>query len=93
MVPIRWPHSVKWAIANNAAECKFACTIAQRAVFPRTSESTHRNSIPATKTLKIALTVIGCTGFRIADGITELHKGGGYIHSIGVEYRCVENVI
>jgi hypothetical protein len=93
MVPIRWPHTVEWAVADNTTVCKIACTIAQRAIFPRTSESAHRNSIPAAKILKIPLTVIGCTDFRIADGIKGLSKGGRRIRGIRVEDRGVENVI
>jgi hypothetical protein len=93
MIPIRWPHTVEWAVADDTAVCKFACTIVQRVGFPRTPESTHRNSVPAAKTLKIPLTVIGCTGFRIADGIKGLSKGGRRIHRIRVEDRGVENVI
>ncbi len=94
MVPIRRPYTVKWAVTNNTAKCKFACcTIAQWAVFSRTSESTHRNSVPAAKTLKILLTVIGRTGFRIADGIMELSQDGRRIHGIRVEDRGVKNVI
>jgi hypothetical protein len=93
MVPIRRPHTVEWAITNNAPVCKFACTIAQREVFSRTAESTHRNSVPAAKTLKIALSVIGRTGFRIAGSITGLFEGGRRIHRVRVEDRSVENVI
>lgn len=93
MVPIRWPYTVEWAVANNTAVCKIACTIAHRAVFSRTSESTHRNSIPAAEILKIAFTVIGCTSFRITDGITRLSRGGRRIHGIRVKDRGVENVI
>jgi hypothetical protein len=93
MVPIRRPHTIEWAITDNTAVCKFACTIAQRAVFSRTAESTHRNSVPAAKTLKIALTVIGRTGFRIANSITGLFEGGRHVHRVRVEDRSVENVI
>ena len=93
MVPIRRPHTVERAITNNTAVCKFACTIAQRAVFSRTAESTHRNSVPAAKTLKIALTVLGRTCFRITDSITGLLEGGRRIHRVRVEDRSVENVI
>ena len=92
MVPIRRPHTAEWAITNNTAVCKFACTITQRAVFSRAAESTHRNSVPPAKTLKIALTVIRRTGFRIADSITGLF-GGGRIHRVRVEDRSVEDVI
>src|SRR6266852_2983137 len=93
MVPIRRPHTIEWAITDNTAVCKFACTIAQRAVSSRTAESTHRNSVPAAKTLKIALTVIGRTGFRIAGSIMGLFEGGRRIRRVRVEDGSVENVI
>ena len=93
MIPIRRPHTVEWAITNNTTVCKFARTITQRAVFSRTAESTHRNSVPAAKVLKVALTVIGRTGFRIAGCITGLFEGGRRIHRVRVEDRSVENVI
>jgi len=92
MVPIRRPHTVEWAVTNNTAVYKFA-TIVQRVVFSRTAESTHRNSVPAAKILKIALTVIGRTGFRIAGSISGLFEGGRRIHGVRVEDRSVENII
>jgi hypothetical protein len=93
MVPIRRPHTVEWAITDNTAVRKFACTIAQWVVFSRTAESTHRNSVPAAKTLEIALTVIGRTGFRIAGSIMGLFEGGKRIRRVRVEDGSVENVI
>src|SRR6267154_4756556 len=82
MVPIRRPHTVEWAITNNTAVCKFACAVAQGEIFSRTAESTHRNSVPAAETLKIALTVIGRTCFRIGDSITGLFEGERRIHRV-----------
>lgn len=93
MVPIRRPHAVEWAITNDTAVCKFACTITQREVFSRTAESSHRNSVPAAKVLEIALTVIGRTCFRIAGSIMGLFEDGRRVHRVRVEDRSVKNVI
>lgn len=93
MTLIRWPHTVERAVTNDTAVGQFAGTIAQRTIFPRASESAHWDSVPATKTLKMALPVISYAGFGIVDGIKGLFKGGRRIDWIRVEDRSVENVI
>ena len=93
MAFIRWPHAVEWTIANNTDVWEFSWTVAQRTVFPRTSESTHGDSVPTTKTLEVALPVIGYIGFGIAGGIMGLSNRGRRIDWIRVEDRGVENII
>jgi hypothetical protein len=90
---IRWPHAIEWTIANNTDVWGFSWTVAQRAVFPRTSERTHGDSVPTTKTLEVALPVIGYTAFGIADGIMELSDRRRRIDWVRIEDRCVENII
>lgn len=93
MVLARWPHTVEWAVADDTAVWEFALTVAQGKVFPRTSESTHGDSIPATKTLKMAFAVIGRAGFKIVDSIRGFPKSCRRIDWIRVEDGRVENVI
>jgi len=63
------------------------------ATLPRVSESTHGNSIPTAEILEVALTIVSCASLRLAYDTIRLAGSCWGIGWIGVEDRCVENVI